>query len=276
MLKQLIPIRIKDAVKILCGKAIAVPRSVPRSVPCSVIENGRTCPVCRQSTEFRPLPYSYLRELLGHGFSYPLFETETMNFDEYSCAKCGAIDRERLFSLYFDREWRGPGNILEIAPHLAMTNYFRSLPGASVRTADLYDPSADDRVDITKMSIYKDGQFDVWVCSHVLEHIPNDRQAMRELFRILKAGGWGIALVPISLAVEETHEDPSITDPALRWKYFGQDDHVRMYAKQDFVRRFQDAGFTVDQVQGHSFGEAECERAGVDPKSVLYVVRKPT
>jgi SAM-dependent methyltransferase len=267
MLKELIPVRIKDAIKILCGTAVAVPESETTSF--------RVCPVCRQSTEFRPLPYSYLRELLGHGFSYPLFETETMNFDEYSCAKCGAIDRERLFSLYFDREWRGAGSILEIAPHLAMTNYFRSLPGSSVRTADLYDPSADDRVDITKMSIYKDGQFDAWVCSHVLEHIPDDRQAIRELFRILKAGGWGIAMVPISLAVEETHEDPSITEAALRWKYFGQDDHVRMYAKQDFVQRFQDAGFTVDQVQGHSFGQSDCERAGVDPKSVLYVVRKP-
>ena len=78
---------------------------------------------------------------------------------------------------------------------------------------------------------YSEGQFDVFICSHVLEHIPDDRKAMQELYRILKPRGYGIAMVPINLKVEMTLEDPSLQIPS-RWKYFAQDDHVRMYAKE--------------------------------------------
>lgn len=268
--KQLVPTQVKDAVKVLLGKAKAV----------SVTENAESqsrkfCPVCRQPTEFRPLPYSYVRQLVESGFPYPMFDSETMNFDEYICRNCGAIDRARLFVLYFERVWRGPGAILEVAPCPALTARLKRLPGANVRTADLFDPAADDKVDLTDMKIYQEGQFDAWICSHVLEHIPDDRQAMRELFRVLKPGGWGIVLVPICLSLQTTHEDPSITEPGLRWKYFGQDDHVRLYSKSDLIQRLRDVGFEVTQIGGPFFGQESCERAGVDFNSVIYVAKKP-
>lgn len=269
MIKQLIPAQVKDAIKVLFGTAKAIPATENWKW-----QSRKFCPVCQQSTEFLPFPYSLLRKLFESGFSYPIFDSETMNFDEYLCRRCGSVDRERLFALYFDRVWRGPGTILEVAPRPALTARLRQFPQTTVRTADLFDPAADDKVDLTNMEIYQEGQFDAWICSHVLEHIPDDRQAMRELLRVLKPGGWGIVLVPINLTIQTTHEDPSITDPVLRWKYFGQDDHVRFYSKSDFINRLEEVGFEVSQISGAFFGMENCECAGVDFKSVLYVVKK--
>ena len=56
-----------------------------------------------------------------------------------------------------------------------------------------------------------DESFDVIYCSHVLEHVPDDRKAMREFPRVLKRGGWAILLVPINAG--KTYEDASITEP---------------------------------------------------------------
>ncbi|MBK6634354.1 MAG: class I SAM-dependent methyltransferase [Chitinophagaceae bacterium] len=80
----------------------------------------------------------------------------------------------------------------------------------------------DDKLDLQDLHLYKDHSFDVFVCSHILEHVDDDIKAMKELYRILKPGGWGIAMVPIIESVTETHEDPSIKEENLRLKYFGQ------------------------------------------------------
>ena len=83
-------------------------------------------------------------------------------------------------------------------------------------------------------------------CSHVLEHVADDRQAVREFRRILKRDGWAILLVPIvPIVAETTFEDPSIFDPVEREKVFGQCDHVRNYGL-DYVDRLGDAGFYVE------------------------------
>ena len=248
MLKRLIPVNFKDALKVLIGAAQAVPAGVRQSNgPDDRLLPGpaRFCPVCRQTTEFAPLPYEILLNHARHQCPYHLWDAETLNLSEYWCRKCLATDRDRLFALYLEREWNREQNtdrtLLEIAPHASLTAFLRRLPHATIRTADLCDPGADDRVDIMDMSLYSTGQFDAWICSHVLEHVPDDRRAMRELSRILKPGGWGIVMVPLYRSTVATHEDPSITDPALRWKHFGQDDHVRVYAKDDFVARLHAA-----------------------------------
>src|SRR6188508_1256097 len=107
------------------------------------------------------------------------------------------------------------------------------------RSADLFMQEVDDRVDIMDMTIYPDKHFDFFVCSHMLEHVVDDRKALRELYRILKWGGQGILVVPIVLSIDEIDQDPSVTDVAERWRRFGQDDHVRLYSKQGFLRRIE-------------------------------------
>jgi hypothetical protein len=108
-----------------------------------------------------------------------------------------------------------------------------------------------------------------------LEHVDNDRKAMAELLRVLKPGGWGIAMVPISMAFTEIREDPAKTSLHDRWKFFGQGDHVRLYSRAGFVQRLQEAGFTVLPHSRDYFGAEKMTRYGLSESSVLYVVEKP-
>ena len=95
--------------------------------------------------------------------------------------------------------------------------------------------------DITNLS-FKDNSFDIIFCSHVLEHIEDDKRAMKELYRVLNPAGFAILQVPILR--EKTFEDFNIKSPKLREKVFGQSDHVRIYGK-DFKYRLENVGFKV-------------------------------
>jgi SAM-dependent methyltransferase len=238
------------------------------------------CPVCRQRVEkFHPLARFFIENKRKHGWPYQPEDMETSNVAAYSCPHCDASDRYRLYALYLD-EWfeklKRPGalDLLEFAPHPGFSSYLKSLPDVRYRTADLFAEGVDDRVDIMDMRIYPAGRFDVFVCSHVLEHVPDDRKALAELYRILKPGGWGILMVPINLAISEIDEDPSLTDESERWRRFGQLDHVRLYSRSGFLDRVQSAGFIIKQYGVEYFGLREFARCGITKQSVLYVVQK--
>jgi SAM-dependent methyltransferase len=131
--------------------------------------------------------------------------------------------------------------VLHVAPERCFEGRLKAALGADYLTTDLLDPHVMERMDITEIR-YPDESFDVIYCSHVLEHVPDDRKAMREFRRVLKKSGWAVLLVPIT--TESTVEDPSITDPAERLRLFGQDDHVRRYGP-DYLDRLREAGFDV-------------------------------
>ena len=148
-----------------------------------------------------------------------------------------------------------------------------SASGATL--ADRFMKNVDDRIDITSMQCYTDNSFDAFICSHVLEHIEDDRKAMAELFRVLKPGGWGIAMVPICLALKDIREDFSITTETDRIKHFGQNDHVRVYSREGFMSRLRETGFEVNEIRPDSFNAEDVRRSGISPSSVLYIVEKP-
>lgn len=188
---------------------------------------GRWCPVCgKQSRRFAPFGVGERRA-------------------EAMCVYCGALERHRKVWLFFERRtdlFDGRAKrMLHVAPERAFAPRLRARLGAGYLTADRDDPSVDLPTDITAIE-QPDATFDVIYCSHVLEHVPDDRQALREFYRVLKPGGWAVILVPIT--ADKTFEDPSITDPKERLRWFGQDDHVRRYGP-DFVGRLQEAGFNV-------------------------------
>ena len=97
---------------------------------------------------------------------------------------------------------------------------------------------------------------------------------MRELRRILKREGQGILVVPIVLTLDQIDEDPSVTDVSERWRRFGQDDHVRLYSKQGFLSRVQEAGLKVNQLGRDHFGNGAFTKHGITDRSVLYIVEK--
>jgi ubiquinone/menaquinone biosynthesis C-methylase UbiE len=87
--------------------------------------------------------------------------------------------------------------------------------------------------------------FDMVIANHIMEHIPADGAAMKEIYRVLKPGGIAILQVPFSEAIPFTIEEPGINNPAKQSALFGQPDHVRIYALHDYLERLRSAGFTV-------------------------------
>jgi SAM-dependent methyltransferase len=234
------------------------------------------CPVCGVAlAAFKAGAASYERMLREHGYIYPLSAIETFNVAAYACPSCDASDRERLYALYLDRVFDPARRyrLLEFAPSFGLSRKLKRLPFVDYRSADLYSNNVDDRVDITDMRGYPDGCFDVVLGSHVLEHVPDDLRAMGELRRILRRDGFDIVMVPLVHGVEETNEDPAIDTPALRWKYFGSDDHLRQYGQRDFADRLATAAFKVERLGIDFFGAEAFRRAGIAADSVLYVVR---
>ncbi|RDD93903.1 glycosyltransferase [Acidovorax sp. BoFeN1] len=239
-----------------------------------------SCPVCgKNAAHFLPLPDQYAQTLRQFNAPFSLSDFETLNIEQYNCPSCQASDRDRLYAHFIRRHLLRPGlpplRILDIAPAPALSDLLRGIGGRGYRSADLASPLADERVDVTDMRVYADNSFDLVICSHVLEHVDDDAAAIREMHRVLAPGGCAILMVPILTTATETDEDPAETRVEERWRRFGQNDHVRMYAKGDFVARLRSGGFTVEEWSQTEFGEAVFQAHGIRPGSVLYISRKP-
>jgi SAM-dependent methyltransferase len=173
------------------------------------------------------------------------------------CPGCGSLERHRMVWDFLRRETdlfdHRPKKMLHVAAEPALSSRLRHVPNLDYLTADLLDPSAMVVMDITNIP-YPDQSFDVIYCSHVLEHVPDDRKALREFRRVLKSSGWTVVVVPIEGAT--TFEDPTVTDPKERERLFGQADHVRLYGP-DFEERLVQAGFRVQAIRTTDLYSAE-------------------
>lgn len=167
------------------------------------------------------------------------------------CPICYANQRSRLLYAYLTKHtivqtcWR----VLHVAPELALYRYVFSRLDVDYHPVDFSPekyPEIDGvrQVDITSIP-YPNGFFDLILCNHVLEHVPDDRKAMQELHRILKPTGTALLQVPLGTRLTKTIEDPSETDPKKRERRFGQFDHVRIYSEGDYANRLRHSGFAV-------------------------------
>ncbi len=161
-----------------------------------------------------------------------------------------SLERHRLLWLYLKNEtnfFTSCIKLLHFAPEQAFLKRFRKLNNIDYTTTDIESPLADIKADICNLP-FKDNEFDVILCNHVLEHVRDDKKAMAELYRVMKPGGWGIFQIPQDLKREVTFEDDSITDPKKRARIFGQYDHVRIYGR-DYFDKLRSAGFKVKEIQ---------------------------
>lgn len=159
-----------------------------------------------------------------------------------------SLERHRLLWLFLTKEtnfFDANLKVLHFAPEQAFYTKFRKLKNIEYTTTDLNSPLADVTADICNLPFDNDS-FDVILCNHVLEHIPDDTKAMQELYRVLKPGGWGVFQVPQDLERELTFQDDSITDQKERAKIFGQYDHVRIYGR-DYFDKLRAIGFIVSE-----------------------------
>ena len=218
---------------------------------------GVECPVCgRRYRKF--MPYGYVRPR-----------------ENALCPHCLALERHRLLWLFLQNEtdfFDAPARLLHVAPEYCFIKRFERLPRLDYVTADLESPLAKVKMDIQRIP-FPDDAFDIVFCNHILEHVDDDRLAMREMFRVMRPGGWGIMLSPVNPARRTTYEDPAITDRAEREAHFGQKDHLRDYGL-DYGKRLAEAGFEVDEIDYVRYLDPEAAKLYGLRSEIVYRVRK--
>jgi predicted SAM-dependent methyltransferase len=163
--------------------------------------------------------------------------------------------------------------LLHIAPEKNLSPFLRSQANLEYLSADIDPKTAMLQMDITKIK-FPDYSFDVIVCSHVLEHVREERRAMAEFYRVLRPGGWAMLQVPYSPVLESTYEDDSIVSASERTVRCGQEDHVRIYGL-DHVTRLQNAGFEVETYSyAAEFGRQAAQRYGLILNELLFIAHK--
>jgi SAM-dependent methyltransferase len=191
------------------------------------------------------------------------------------CPRCSSSERSRLLMLYLRNEtpFFSDGECLTVAHFAAeysLMRQFSRLSNLDYIAADLDPPFGGIEMDIRALPLAAQS-VDIAICSHVLEHVPEDGTAMAELRRVLRPGGLALVMVPRDPRRATTYEDHSITTPEGRLVAFGQDDHVRVYGL-DFEDRLRAAGF---EVAGLSYtarlGPEAIDRYGLDEADVIFV-----
>lgn len=191
------------------------------------------------------------------------------------CPGCGSLERHRFLWLVLRDDYgllRRQVRLLHVAPEPCIRDALAANPALGYVSADMFDPAALLTADLTALP-FRDGEFDAVICSHVLEHIGDDKAAMAELYRILSPGGRAAVMVPIDRKRAETYEDPSIDTAAGRAAAFGHPYHVRICGA-DYAGRLSDAGFIVDSVSSTRLSPHNRRRWRIN-KTVVFDCRKP-
>lgn len=221
--------------------------------------NKVTCPVCERN----------FSKFLSYG-------SDIAHRENVLCPYDLTLERHRLMWLYLKNEsnfFTANLNVLHIAPEQCFYHRFKAQKNINYLTGDLVSPLADMHFDLHHIPL-EDNRFDVVFCNHVLEHVDDAMQCMKEIFRVMKPGGWAILQVPQDFNREETYEDKSITSPEEREKHFWQKDHVRLFGK-DYPEWLKRAGFDVQEFNPNTEFDVEfIERNRLMKSEILYIARK--
>ena len=216
---------------------------------------------------------------MSDGFQYPILRLLNVvggGFRENAtCPHCGSKDRERLIKLYFDKhpDWIEKKRLLHFAPEKNLKPFLQNSALQNYINADLITFQADSQMDATAIPL-EGGSVDFIICNHVLEHIPNDKKAMSEFYRVLKLGGAALLQVPMAKNLNSTIEDSKLLSKKEREIYFGQQDHVRIYGP-DYFDRLKSVGFRIERVKPESFLEQnEIKAFALNHEEELFLAHK--
>ncbi|QIX62967.1 class I SAM-dependent methyltransferase [Hymenobacter sp. BT18] len=186
---------------------------------------------------------------------------------EKLCPACGSLGRgRRLWQLLHEEFYRPGLTVLDFSPSRSLYRALKQDARIHYESTDLSgDFMADQQYDITRIDA-SSATYDLILCYHILEHIPDDRQAMRELRRVLKP--CGICLIQTPFREGGIYENEAVRTDAERLAHFGQADHVRVYSVAGLTERLQASGF---RVQVREFQEATDNRFGFKPQEVVLV-----
>lgn len=234
------------------------------------------CNICKVRAPYAPKTDYYRRKQRENGFPYWNAVMESISYQNCTCPKCQSMDRERMISLFLDMLSPAEGKrlkVLQIAPSHALDYFLKTKENIDYDTTDLMMPGVTFQSDIQNMNTVQDQTYDIIICSHILEHVENDTKAMAELRRILKDDGVCIFLIPLIIGLDKTDESFGLSAEE-NWKRFGQDDHARLYAKEDFLNRLTQAGFLVHILGKSYFGEELWQQNGLSDIHLLYAATK--
>ena len=222
--------------------------------------NKVECPVCERS----------FSKFLSYG-------SDVAHREGVLCPYDLTLERHRLMWLYLkdhsDFFTAKDLKVLHIAPEQCFHKRFKEQKNIDYLTADLVSPIADIHFDLHQIPL-EDNRFDVVFCNHVMEHVEDALQCMKELYRVMKPGSWAIMQVPQDFSRETTYEDKTITSPEEREKHFWQKDHVRLFGK-DYPQWLEKAGFTAEVFDKESkIGAENIERFRLMKSEVLYIFHK--
>ena len=231
--------------KKLLRKLLIIPGQVYYSIAGSKVE----CNVCNYKTN------------KFHSDSWHLYS---------SCPNCFSSIRQRLLiaSLTFLDQFNfekiiKAKKVLHFAPEKFVGKLIKK-HSQDYKTADLmmegysYD-SIDFNIDISDMKSISNESYDCVIACDVLEHVPDHLKGIKEVFRILKQGGYCIFTVPQKDHLKITFEDLSIKDKKERERLFGQFDHLRIYG-DDFSGMMAKAGFDMTEIDHNHFDKTAAER----------------
>jgi SAM-dependent methyltransferase len=225
-----------------------------------------TCPCCKHSfSRFLPLG---------------------INRRPGQCPRCRSNERDRALWLYMNKNpdfIRTGKKILHIGPETIFYNYFKNIKGLHYTPADKFAqmfestyPTDTIYLDIVHMPEIPDNTYDVILCSHVLEYVKEDDQAMSELFRVLKPNGTALLQVPVKPGMKVTYEDDSINTPAQRALIFGDPGHIRFYG-EDYADKLTAQGFETDFIPFTTlFTQEEIQQYGLIATDDFHLGRKNT
>jgi SAM-dependent methyltransferase len=203
--------------------------------------------------------YFYYLKFKGNSYKCNICDSGLHSFVEINndklCPRCGSLQRTRRLWKILDSEFiKGGLNILDFSPSRSLHRIMKK-KNRSYISSDLSGNFNSDVAYNIKDIGCKDENFDLIICYHVLEHIDDDNKAMRELFRVLKKGGFCIIQTPFKEG--NIYENNAITLPEDREKHFGQSDHVRIYSIGGLKDRLESVGFQAEvrnyQEENHNF-----------------------
>lgn len=219
------------------------------SVLCNIFGSRHECNICGHKSN----------KFLGDGWH-----------EGNICPRCRSDIRHRLiFSAFntlddFKRDHLiVDKDVLHFAPEKVIAETIKDV-ARSYQTADLltegyiYD-NIDHNIDISNMPMVKNFSFDFVIACDVLEHVPDHIAGIKEVYRVLRKGGYCLFTVPQRDNMQTTYEDPAITSPEGREDAYGQFDHLRIYG-EDFKNLMEDCSFTVSVIDANCFPEDVVKR----------------
>lgn len=239
--------------------------------------NNYYCPICKHT----------FKTMLPGGFDLPVIKEKEIIGGGYRlnniCPRCQSTDRDRLIFLYLQEKtnfFKEHQRVLHVAPETSLYKVFKKMKNLEYIAGTKYQEGFyySDKlpsIDLTSLP-YSDNHFDFVFANHVLEHIDNDKVAMKEIFRVLKPNGIAILQVPIANKLSTTFEDANIKTKEDRELYFGQFDHVRLYGI-DYAQKLKNAGFSVSRIRpgDDAWPINDIDKYALNKKEYLYVAKKP-